>query len=130
MAFLTSIDIRGQPGATGGNIGGKWWRLKYRYDGKEKQLSLGVYPDVSLKDARQRRDEARKLLAEGIDPGENWKAAKTDRAANSFEVIAREWYAKNSANWAESHGSRIIRRLERDISPWIGGGATCSVMPR
>jgi len=104
--------------------GGKWWRLKYRYDGKEKRLSLGIYPDVSLKDARQRRDDARKLLANDIDPGENRKAikaAKTDRAANSFEVIAREWFAKNSASWTENHGSRIIRRLERDIFPWVGG---------
>ena len=104
--------------------GGKWWRLKYRYDGKEKRLSLGVYPDVSLKDARQRRDDARKLLADGVDPSENRKAikaAKIDRAANSFEVIAREWFAKNSATWSENHGSRIIRRLERDIFPWVGG---------
>lgn len=104
--------------------GGKWWRLKYRYDGKEKRLSLGVYPDVSLKDARQRRSDARKLLADGVDPSENRKAvkaAKTERGANSFEVIAREWFAKNSASWSENHGSRIIRRLERDIFPWIGG---------
>ncbi|CAH1207469.1 putative protein IntB [Candidatus Nitrotoga sp. BS] len=104
--------------------GGKWWRLKYRYDGKEKRLSLGVYPDVSLKDARQRRSDARKLLADGVDPSENRKAvkaAKTERGANSFEVIAREWFAKNSATWSENHGSRIIRRLERDIFPWIGG---------
>ncbi len=73
--------------------GGKWWRLKYRFDGKEKRLSLGVYPDVSLKNARARRDEARKLLANEIDPSENrkaQKAAKNERAANSFEVIARE----------------------------------------
>ena len=104
--------------------GGKWWRLKYRFDDKEKLLSLGVYPDVGLKDARTRRDEARKLLADGIDPGENrkaQKAAKQDRAANSFEVVAREWYAKYAPNWAEHHGDRIIRRFERDIFPWIGG---------
>ncbi|MDA1305363.1 MAG: integrase arm-type DNA-binding domain-containing protein, partial [Nitrospirae bacterium] len=104
--------------------GGKWWRLKYRYDRDEKSLSLGVYPDVSLKDARERRDEARKLLANEIDPGENrkaTKASKVERAANSFEVVAREWFAKHSPNWAESHASRIIRRLERDMFPWIGG---------
>ncbi len=74
--------------------GGKWWRLDYRFSGKRKTISMGVYPDVSLKDARQRRDDARKQLANGIDPGENRKAvkaAKSDRAANSFEVIAREW---------------------------------------
>ncbi len=104
--------------------GGKWWRLKYRHGGKEKRLSLGVYPDVGLKDARQRRDEARKLLANDIDPAENrkaTKAAKVERAGNSFEVIAREWYAKNSPNWAENHGKRIIQRFERDLFPWIGG---------
>lgn len=104
--------------------GGKWWRLKYRYDGKEKLLSLGTYPDVSLKDARIRRDEARKLLVNEIDPGQNRKAQKAvreDRAANSFEVVAREWYAKHSANWSPNHGDRIIRRFERDIFPWIGG---------
>ena len=104
--------------------GGKWWRLKYRFDGKEKRLSLGVYPDVSLKDARERRDAARKLLADGTDPSENRKAqksARADRAANSFEVVAREWYAKYSATWAKDHGNRILRRFERDIFPWIGG---------
>jgi len=104
--------------------GGKWWRLKYRHGGKEKRLSLGVYPDVSLKDARQRRDDARKLLANDVDPAENrkaTKAAKVERAGNSFEVIAREWYAKNSPGWAENHGKRILQRLERDLFPWIGG---------
>jgi integrase len=104
--------------------GGKWWRLKYRYEGKEKRLSLGVYPEVSLKDARERRDEARKLLANDVDPSENrkaTKAAKMERAESSFEAVAREWYAKHSINWSAGHGSRIIRRLERDIFPWLGG---------
>ncbi len=104
--------------------GGKWWRIKYRYSGKEKRLSLGVYPDVSLKDARDRRDESRKLLANAIDPGENRKAIKStrvERAANSLEVVAREWYAKHSPTWAANHGNRILRRFERDIFPWIGG---------
>lgn len=110
--------------------GGKWWRLRYRFDGKAKMLSLGVYPDVSLKDARERRDTARKFLADGIDPGEHrkaTKAAKEDRAANSFEVVAREWYGKHAPNWAEHHGDRIIRRFERDIFPWIGGRAISEV---
>jgi len=82
-----------------------------------------VYPDVSLKDARERRDEARKLLANEIDPSENRKAkkaAKGERAANSFEVVAREWFTKHTANWSATHASRTIRRLERDIFPWIG----------
>jgi integrase len=104
--------------------GGKWWRLKYRFAGKEKRLSLGVYPAVTLKDARDRRDSARKLLGQGVDPSENRKAirsAQTDRASNSFEVVTREWFAKYSAGWAESHSSRVIRLFERDIFPWIGG---------
>jgi integrase len=103
--------------------GGKWWRLKYRFKGKEKRISLGVYPDVDLKTARSRRDDARKLLSDEIDPSAHRKAIKTagiERAANSFEVVAREWYAKYSPAWAQSHSGRIIRRFERDIFPWIG----------
>ena len=101
--------------------GGKWWRLKYRFKGKEKRLSLGVYPDVSLKDARESRDDARKLVANGIDPSENRKAQKEAKGGgNCFEVVAREWYAKYSTNWSSDHGDRIIRRLERDIFPWMG----------
>lgn len=103
--------------------GSRWWRFDYRYGDKRKTLSMGVYPDVSLKEARNRRDEARKLLASDVDPGENRKAvkaAKLEKAANSFEVVAREWYAKYSPTWNESHGERIIRRFERDIFPWIG----------
>lgn len=104
--------------------GGTWWRLKYRFNGKEKRLSLGVYPDVSLALARERREEKRKLLAEGIDPSQHRKVMKSaaiDRVANSFELITREWFAKYSPNWVESHADRIIRRFERDIFPWIGG---------
>jgi integrase len=104
--------------------GGKWWRLKYRYGGKEKRLSLGVYPDVSLKGARERRDEARKLLANDIDPSEHrqaQKAAKEDRAANSFEVVAREWHAKHLPSWTDKHAETIIRRLELNVFPWLGG---------
>lgn len=103
--------------------GGKWWRFKYRFDGKEKQLSLGVYPDVGLKTARERRDQARKLLTDGIDPSQNrkiQKAARTESAENNFEVIAREWFAKHSVNWVSSHSGRVIRLQERDIFPWIG----------
>lgn len=103
--------------------GGKWWRLKYRFESKEKLLSLGTYPDVSLKDARQRRDDARKLLANGVDPGsikKAQKAAKTALAANSFEIVAREWFDKHAPNWKENHSSKIIRRLKVDIFPWLG----------
>jgi integrase len=104
--------------------GGKLWRMKYRIAGKEKLLALGAYPEVTLAEARDRRSEARKLLANGVDPSEHrkaQKAAKTERAGNSFEVIAREWYGKFSSSWVPSHGDRIIRRLERDIFPWLGG---------
>jgi integrase len=104
--------------------GGKWWRFRYRFDGKHKSLSMGIYPDVSLAKARDRRDEARKLLADGIDPSRNrkaHKAARADRAANSFEVVAREWFAKFKPNWVKAHSDKVIRRLERDMFPWIGG---------
>ena len=110
--------------------GAKYWRLKYRYAGKEKLLAVGVYPEVSLKLARSRRDDARKLLADDIDPSQHRqaiKAAKVERAANSFEVIAREWFAKQSPTWAPSHADKVIRRLERDIFPWVGGKAIAEI---
>lgn len=103
--------------------GAKLWRQKYRFGGKEKLLAHGVYPDVSLKEARERRDQARKFLADGIDPGEQRKAQKAvgeASAANSFEVVAREWYGRFLIQWTPSHAERIIRRLERDIFPWLG----------
>jgi len=103
--------------------GGKWWRFKYRHEGKEKRLALGTYPDTGLADARDKRDAARKLLAAGIDPGEQRKASKAageERAANSFEVVGREWHAKQSATWVELHASRIMLRLENDVFPWLG----------
>lgn len=104
--------------------GGKYWRLKYRHGGKEKTLALGTYPDVSLRDARERRDEARKMLANDIDPGAQrkaQKAARTERDANSFEIIAREWHAKYSPGWSAMHAVRVLTRLEQDIFPWLGG---------
>jgi len=104
--------------------GGKWWRLKYRIGDKEKRLSLGIYPDVSLKEARDRRDAARKLIANEVDPSENRKAqkqAQAERATNSFEAVAREWFTEYSRSWAESHRVRLLRLFDRDIFPWIGG---------
>jgi integrase len=103
--------------------GGKWWRLKYRLDGKDKRLSLGTYPEVSLKEARDRRDEARKLLRNGVDPAENRKAlnlARAEGAANTFEAVTGEWLAKFSPTWAAGHAFRIRRLFERDVFPWIG----------
>ena len=101
--------------------GGKWWRWKYRFGGKEKRLSLGVYPGISLKSARERRDAVRKQLANGIDPGQARKAQKFALAgAESFEAIAREWHAKFSSGWVASHSDRILRRFENDLFPWLG----------
>ncbi len=103
--------------------GGKWWRLKYRYAGKEKRVSLGVYPEVNLKKARARTIDARQLLDAGVDPSENRRAAKAARiegAANSFEVITREWIDQQMKSWVKGHGERILTRFERDIFPWIG----------
>jgi integrase len=103
--------------------GGKWWRLKFRIEGKEKRLSLGVYPDVGLKEARERRDAARKLIAEGVDLSAHRKAQKRtrkDKAANSFEVVAREWHTKNAHTWVAEHRDGLLRRFERDLFPWLG----------
>ncbi|WP_322062379.1 tyrosine-type recombinase/integrase [Paraburkholderia sp. J63] len=104
--------------------GSRLWRMKYRFAGKEKLLALGAYPTVSLKDARHRRDEARKKLAAGYDPGEARKAEKAtakDRAANSFEVIAREWFELTKGKWEAEYASLIMHRLERDMFPSMGG---------
>lgn len=112
--------------------GGKRWVLKYRFAGKEKSLALGIYPAVTLVEARKRRDEAREKLAAGIDPGETKKAEKrTQRlnAENSFEAIAREWHAKYAPTWSEGHGDRILRRLEVDAFPWIGGKPVADLAP-
>lgn len=104
--------------------GAKWWRLKYRLGGKEKQLSLGVYPDTSLKLARSKRDEARASLAAGIDPGAKRKAEKGTRAevaTNSFEAVAREWHATIHVHKVSAgHAARTLTRLEQDIFPWVG----------
>ncbi len=103
--------------------GGKLWRLKYRFGGKEKLLALGAYPHVTLARARQQRDEAKRQLAEGIDPGQLKKAVKSqqvERTSNSFEAVAREWVARHLAERAESHRSRVVSRLERCVFPYLG----------
>jgi len=103
------------------NSAGKYWRFDYRHGGTRKTLALGVYPDVSLRDARERLDVARKQLAAGIDPGAAKKAVKLAQAgADTFESVAREWHAKFSPAWVASHSDRILKRLETDVFPWIG----------
>lgn len=102
--------------------GGKLWRLKYYIGGKEKLLALGQYPAVSLADARQRRDDARKLLANGIDPADVKKMQKAteDQQATTFKVVALEWHRHKSPEWSTTHADRLLKRLEMDIFPFIG----------
>ncbi len=103
--------------------GNRWWRFKYRFAGKERRISLGVYPDVGLKKARDRRDEMRKRVADGIDPSAARKQEKLmalDAAANTFEAIAREWFEKHSPNWEASYSMKLLARLEANIFPWLG----------
>jgi integrase len=104
--------------------GARWWRYKYRRaDGKENTLSLGTYPDTSLRVAREKHAEARKQRAAGIDPSAARQAAKAagaERAANSFETVAREWYAKQAKKWAATTAEKALARLEDGLFPWIG----------
>ena len=99
--------------------GGRYWRMKYRVGGKEKRIAFGVYPDVSLAQARERCSQARKLLADGVDPGVVKQANKA-ATENSFEAVAREWHAKFSPRWVPHHADKIIRRLESEVFPWLG----------
>ncbi len=110
--------------------GGRWWRLKYRWAGREKRLSLGTYPDVSLLEARRRRDEARRLLADGKDPSAERKASKMAAAAaagNTFEAVARQWHASWARTRSPKHAAQVMRRMELDLFPRIGGLPITSV---
>lgn len=102
---------------------GKYFRFDYRFAGKRKTLALGVYPSVKLAEARNKREEARKLLRNDIDPAQykkETKAIQKEQAENSFEALAREWFTKNKHIWTEGHSRTIIRRLELNIFPWLG----------
>jgi len=102
--------------------GGKWWRFKYRFGGKEKLISLGTYPEVSLAQARGRRDEARKQVADGIDPSQARQAMKAAKIQNesTFEVVAREWHTKFAPTWTPGHAVTILNRLKLNVFPWVG----------
>jgi integrase len=103
--------------------GSRYWRMDYRHAGKRKTLSFGVYPETSLKQARQKRDEARTLLAEGVDPAENRKAQKasiTKSASNSFEVICREWLEGRKATVELAQHHKTLSRMVNDVFPWLG----------
>lgn len=115
--------------------GGKLWRLGYRFAGKQKTLALGKYPDVSLVEARKRRDEARQLLGRGIDPAERRKAVRADAVAsaaeqaNTFEAVARAWFGKKRLAWTQGHQAKILSRLEHQIFPYIGGRPLAHLEP-
>jgi integrase len=101
--------------------GSKYWRAKYTLGGKEKLLALGVYPEVTLKDARALRDSARSQLAKGIDPNQTKRTNKADQCgANSFATIAREWYEKQLPTWAPATAKKRLSLLENDLLPWMG----------
>ena len=114
--------------------GGKYWRLKYRHPHtkKERTLGLGVYPEISLKKARQKRDEARQLLLDGIDPSDHRKTQKAESfaaATNTFESLARDWFATRMSDKSESHRERTLRLLERDLFPYVGSRPVAEITP-
>lgn len=101
--------------------GSKYWRFRFRFGGKQHLMAFGVYPDVSLADARKKREEARKLVAAGIDPREHKRAVKEEQAKEiiTFEKVAREWIVTNQ-KWSEDHANRVKKSLEDNIFPAIG----------
>lgn len=115
------------------NAGGKYWRMDYRFADKRKTLALGVYPEVSLAKARQRREKARELLADGIDPStakREEKRAKADAAAHTFELVARDWLAKTAAERASTTQNKVTSWLEKDVIPFIGAMPMSAIGPR
>ncbi|MCB1667225.1 MAG: integrase arm-type DNA-binding domain-containing protein [Porticoccaceae bacterium] len=103
--------------------GSKYWRQKYRFGGKEKQLAIGVYPDVQLKEARERHDNAKRQLRDNIDPSaakQAQKRAQAESSANSFEAIGIEWYQKTQHEWSDNHKTKVEWMLTKNLYPWIG----------
>ena len=115
------------------NSVGKYWRMNYRFADKRKTLALGVYPDVGLAKARERREKAREQLADGIDPANakrEERQAQADAAANTFEAVARVWLTKTASKRAEVTQSRITTLLEKDVFPFIGSLPISTIKPR
>lgn len=111
--------------------GSRYWRLKYRIAGKEKLLALGVYPDITLAEARQKRADAKKVLAAGGDPGQEKqeeKQAKEQAVANSFERLAMEWHSHKSTSWSEGYAEHLLMYLKKDIFPFIGQKAITDII--
>jgi len=112
--------------------GSKYWRLKYMFNGKDKRMALGVYPEVTLAEARDKRDAARKLVAAGTDPAfakKEDRRQKTLRCIHTFESVAREWHKTHSVQWAGHYAVNVIRALERDIFPRIGDRPIAEITP-
>jgi integrase len=112
--------------------GSKYWRLQYRFDGKQKMLALGIYPEISLSEARQRRDEAKRQVANAIDPSEQKKAEKQARKAtveNTFKAIALEWHEYKRPNWSKGYAEDIMEAFENDIFPDIGKRPIAEIKP-
>jgi len=145
MALTETAIRKAKPGAKpqrlfdGGGLylevtpsGGKWWRLKFRFGGKEKLLSMGTYPDTGLKEARQRRDDARKLIAEGTDPALARKADKAAKEAEAFqtlEAVARAWLAHRADAWVERTRGMILASLENNVFPKLGARPIAEIQP-
>lgn len=103
--------------------GSKYWRLKYRYAGKEKLLAIGVYPEVTLKKARKATDDARELLDQGIDPSQHKQsnqAKQIEAHQNNFEAVAREWHQQQQVKWSDGYAAKVLRAMERDLFPFVG----------
>lgn len=109
--------------------GRKWWRLKFRMDGKERLLALGVYPDVSLKDARQRALAARQMIAAGIDPVQARSGGEGDVHRQTFGRVAWDWFERNRGQWTAEHGEKIKKRLEGRVLPVLGEQLVESIQP-
>lgn len=112
---------------------GKYWRYNFRFGGKQKTLSIGPYPEFSLKEAREVHQEARKQLARGVDPSalkQDAKLSQTFGGSGSFEAVGREWFARSRGAWSESHQTRTMGYLERDVFPWIGEKPIGDIKPR
>jgi integrase len=113
--------------------GKKYWRLNYRYAGKQKTLAVGIYPQISLLEARKKRDDAKKLISEGVDPSLDKQLKKQkifEKSENSFEIIAREWHAKQEKKLTPDYWNNKLHRLELDIFPKIGAYPISDISPQ
>lgn len=116
-----------QPTEKGGH---KWWRLDYRFAGQRKTISLGVYPETSLADAREKRAEARKLIAQNIDPSVQRKIEQAALTEDSLEAMARAWWSGKKGKWKPSHAERVMDRMEADLFPYLGKRPIAQIAPQ